>query len=146
MNILRYIAFSKIILDFSFPIFLSFFQLWKISPPGQGEVRQGSRRSATGVKKKCARGPGKVHQGSRKIASAEYHVQQKQFSLIPDALLLDSWRTFSWPLTYFSLFHDTLLLDLEGIFFRVEKSNKKKWNKNPFFYVLYLKIFIRFSG
>ena len=45
---------------------------------GQGEVRQGSRKSASvvkgkyvGVKEKCVRGQGEVHQGSRRSASAE---------------------------------------------------------------------------
>ena len=68
MNILRYIAFSKIIFDFSFTFFW-FFQLSKISPPGEGEVCQRSRRSASGIKEKCVGGQGEVRQGSRKSAS-----------------------------------------------------------------------------
>ena len=67
MNILKYIAFSNIILDFLF-IFFCFFQLRKISPPGQGEVCQELRRSASGVKEKCVGGQGEVRQGSRKSA------------------------------------------------------------------------------
>ena len=45
LHILRCIALSKIILNLSFTIFW-FVQLWKISPQGQGEVLQGSRKSA----------------------------------------------------------------------------------------------------
>ena len=71
MNILRYIAFSKIFFDFSFTNFLLFS---KISPPGQGEVHQGSSRSVSGVKEKCAGGQGKVRQGSMRSASAKYHI------------------------------------------------------------------------
>ena len=125
---LRYIAFSKL-----FWIFLSpFYFCWKISPPGQGEVRQGSRRSASGVKEKCAGGQAKVRQGSRRSALAENHTfsgstspwPPMHFSLTPDALLLDPRRTCIWPLTHFSLTLDALLLDLEGLFFRAEKAKK----------------------
>ena len=78
MNILRYIFFCFcFFMDFFFSFFLLFSTL-KMSPPGQGEVRQWSRKSASGVKEKCAgvkencvRGQGEVHQGSRKSASAE---------------------------------------------------------------------------
>ena len=59
-------------MDFSFTNFLLFSTLKK-SPSGQGEVRQGSRRSASGVKEKCAGGQGQVRQGSRRSALAEYH-------------------------------------------------------------------------
>ena len=65
MNILRYIVFSKIILDFLFTFFL-FFSALKKSPPGEGEVHQGSRKSALGVKEKCVGGQGEVHKGSRR--------------------------------------------------------------------------------
>ena len=60
-------------------------------------VRQGSRKSAPGVKEKCF--------------SWIPHIQQKHFSLTPDALLLDPWRTSPWPPTHFSLTPDALLLD-----------------------------------
>ena len=50
--------------------FLFFFTL-KISPPGQGEVCQGSRKSASGVKDKCVGGQGEVRQGSMRSTSAE---------------------------------------------------------------------------
>ena len=46
-----------------------FFQLLKIDPPGQGEVRQGSRKIASGVNDKCAGGKGEVRHGSRRSAS-----------------------------------------------------------------------------
>ena len=156
MNILRYISFSKIVLDFSFTNFFCCFQLWKIGPLGQGEVRQGSRRSVSGVNEKCAWGQGKVRQGSRRRASAEYHTFSEStspwrlmhFSLTPVALLLHPRRTYPWPLTHFSLTTDELLLDLEGLFFRVENNKKmvKEKFKIVFENVLYLIIFIRFSG
>ena len=100
MNILRYIAFSKIFLIFCSPSFC-FLQLWKISPPGQEEVSQGSRKSASGVKEKCVVRQGKVCQGSRRSAWAEYHTFSRSifpwppmpFSLTPDSLLLDPRRT-----------------------------------------------------
>ena len=59
-------------LGFFFHHLLGFFSTVK-NPPGQGEVRQGSRRSASGAKTKCAGGQGKVRHGSRGSASAEYH-------------------------------------------------------------------------
>ena len=79
MNIVRYIEFSKIILDFSFTIFfVAFFnsekkalQVKENCVRGLGKVRQGSRRSASGVKEKCVRGQGEVHGGSRRSASAD---------------------------------------------------------------------------
>ena len=115
-NILRHISFSKIIMDFSFTFFLLFSTLKK-SPPGQGEVRQGSRKSVSGVKEKCVRGQGEVHRGLRRSASAE--------------CVIFNWSTSRWPLTHFSLTPanfsltpDALLLDLEGLFFKVEKENK----------------------
>ena len=83
MNILRYIAFSKLILDFLFTFFFAFFISEKKPSRsritasgvkekcvrGQGKVRQGSRTSALGVKEKCVRGQGEVHRGSRRSAS-----------------------------------------------------------------------------
>ena len=147
MNILGSIAFSKIIGDFSFNFFC-FFQLWKISPPGQGEVRQGSRKIASGVKEKC--------QGSRRSALGVkekcFHwmcgIQLKHFSLTPDTLFLDPRRTSPWPLTHFSLTPDALLLDLEGLFFIIENSKKLAEEKSKIIFenALYLKIFLRFSG
>ena len=77
---------------------------------GQGEVHWVSRKSVSGVKKKCIRGQGEVHQGSRRSAYAECVVL--------------SWSTSPWPLAHFSLTPDALLLDLEGLFFRVKKSKK----------------------
>ena len=69
MNILRCIAFSKAILDFLFNIFFAFLNSEKLALQvkekcirGQGEVRQGPRRSAPGVKEKCVRGQGEVLQ------------------------------------------------------------------------------------
>ena len=59
MNILRYIAFLEVILDFSFTMFFLLFS----TPAYQGEVRQGSRKSVSGVKEKCVRGEVEVHQG-----------------------------------------------------------------------------------
>ena len=63
---------------------------------GQREVRQGSRRSASGVKEKYVGGQGKLFQGLRIIASASYNTfttsissPQMHFSLTPDALLQD---------------------------------------------------------
>ena len=116
MIISRYIAFSKIIFDFSFTIFLLFTTL-KNKPSR-------SRRSMSRVKEKCVRGQGevrwsqgKVRQGWRGSASAEYHTF--------------SGNTSPWPPMHFSLTPDALLLDLEGLFSRVEKSNKQKWKKNP---------------
>ena len=110
----------------------------KLSPPGQGEVRQESRKSAWGVKEKCVRGQGEVHRGSRRSASAECLVFSwsispwplTHFSLTPGALVLDPWRTSPWPLTHFSVTPDALHLDLEGLFLGLKKS-KKNWNKNP---------------
>ena len=107
-----------------------------ISPLGQGEVCQGSRRSASGVKEKCAGVQGKVCHGSRESASAEYHtfrgstspLPPMHFSLTPDTLFLDPQCTSPWPLTHFSLTPDTFLLVLEGLFFRVEKT-QKRWRK-----------------
>ena len=55
-------------MQFSLTILLLFSTLKK-SPPGQGEVRQGSRRSASVVKEKCVGGQGEVCQGSRESAS-----------------------------------------------------------------------------
>ena len=60
-----------------------FSKLWKISPPGQGEVRQGSRRNASGVKEKCFRGQEEVRPVSRKIVSG---VKEKSLGLIPHKL------------------------------------------------------------
>ena len=146
MNISRYIAFSKIILDFSFTFFW-FFQLQKTSPPGQGEVRQGSRTSASGVKEKWAGGQGKVRQGLRRSALAEYHIFNwitspwplTHFSLTPNAIILEPWRTFPWPLTHFSF--------TWRAFFSELKKAKKKWKlKIHFFKNAILKIFMRFSG
>ena len=136
MIILRYKVFSKIIMIFLFTIFC-FFPLWKISPPGQGEVRQR-------VKEKCIRSQGEVlplnvwysaeevRQGSRRSASGVREkcfrwmcgIQLKHFFLTPDALFLDPRRTSPWPLMHFSLTPDALLLDLEGLFFRFENSKK----------------------
>ena len=73
MNILRYIAFSKIIFNFPFTLYWLFSTLKKKPSRsrrsasgvrekcirGQGEVRQNLRRSALGVKEKCAGGQGK---------------------------------------------------------------------------------------
>ena len=75
MNILRYVALKKNILDFAFTFFF-LFQLWKTSPPGQGEVHEGSRKSASGVNEKRVGGQGEVHQGSRRSASG---VKEKCF-------------------------------------------------------------------
>ena len=75
-----------------------------MSPPGQGEVCQVSRKSASGVKKKCVggkekcvRGQGEVHKGSRKVLSLNV-------SYSAEALLLD-------PMMPLSLTPDKLLLD-----------------------------------
>ena len=97
-----------------------------------------SRRSASGVKEKCAWSQGKVRQGSRGSASAEYHTFSwststwtlMHFSLTPDALLHDPQRTSPWPLTHFFLTPDALLLNLEGLFFIVEKKQKKVKEKS----------------
>ena len=149
MNILRYIAFSKIILDFFFTFFFAVLTL-KNKPSR-------SRRSESGVKEKCIRGEGEVHQGSRtsalgvkekcvrvkeKCFSWIPYIQQKHFSLTPDTLLLDPWRTSIWPVTHFSLTPDSLLLELEGLFFRVKKQKKNvNWKfkiifENAILYIL----------
>ena len=119
-------------------------------------MRQGSRRSASGVKEKRAGGQGKVRQGSRRSASAEYHTfigstspwPPMHFSLTPDALLLDPRGTYPRPLTHFSLTPDTLFLDLEGLFFRAEKSKTMVNKKSKIILEndICIKIFIRFSG
>ena len=78
MNILRYRAFSQIILYFLFTIF-SFFLISENQAlyvknkcvRGQGKVRQVSRISALGFKEKCVRGQREVHRGSWRSASAE---------------------------------------------------------------------------
>ena len=80
MNILRYIAFSKIILDFSFTIFLLFSTL-KNKPSR-------SRRSASGVKEKCVRGQGEVRRGSRRSASG---VKEKCIGGQGEVLPLNVW-------------------------------------------------------
>ena len=155
MYTLRYILFSKIVLHFSFTIFLLFSTLK--NRPSQ------ARRSASGVKEKCVRGQGQVRRGSRESAS---WVKEKciggQGEVLPlnvwysaEALLLDPWCTFPWPpahfywsLTHFSLTLDALLLDLEGLFFRVKNSKKlvKKKSKTIFESAIYLEIFIHFIG
>ena len=127
MNILRIISFSKKNWIFFLKPFFGFFKLWQMSPPGQGEVRQESRKSASGVKKKCVggkekcvRGQGEVHQGSRKVlllnvwysAEALLLDPMMPLSLTPDKLLLDPWRTSPWPLTHFSLTWRAYFLEL----------------------------------
>ena len=102
MNILRCKAFEEKKISRNF--FCCFFQFWIIGPPGQGEVRQGSRRSASGVKEKCVSGQGKVRQGQGEVL----HLNTTHSA---EALLLDFWCTFPWPLTNFSLTLDALLLD-----------------------------------
>ena len=82
-------------------------------------LRRGSRKNASGVKGKCF--------------SWIPHIKRKHFSLNPHALLLDPRRNSSWPPTHFSLTPDAHLRDLEGLFFRVEKT-------------IYLNILICFSG
>ena len=107
MCIFKIYSIFKTFLEIPFTIFFCCFQLWKISPPGQGEVRQESRRSKSGVNEKCTRGQGKVRQESMRSASADYHTFMgctspwplTQVSLTPDALLLDAWCTSAWPLT-----------------------------------------------
>ena len=142
MNIKDIKWFQKIILDFSFIIFC-FFQLWKISPPGQGEVRQGSRKSASGVKEKCVGVKEKCIGGQGEVlplnvwysAEALLIDPWHTFSLTPGALLLDPWRTSLWPLTHFSLT------------WRANFSNRKKATKKCETKIQnYLNIFIRFSG
>ena len=117
MNILRCIAFSKIIQNLSFTTFFAL-QVKEKCVRGQGEVSQGSRRSAPVVKEKCVRGQGKVLQ-----LNTTHSVE---------ALLLDPQCTSPLPLTHFSLTPDALLLDLEGFFFRVEKKQQQtKVKENP---------------
>ena len=67
---------------FFFHHFFDFFKLQKRNPPGQGEVSQGSRRSASGVKEKCAGVQEKVCQGQGEVL---------QLNTTPsvEALLLD---------------------------------------------------------
>ena len=60
--------FSKIILDFSFTMFLLFSTVTN-KPSSQGEVFPGSRRIASGVKEKCVRGKEEVRRGLRRSAS-----------------------------------------------------------------------------
>ena len=104
-------GFSKIIFVFSFTNFLQFLTL-KNKPSR-------SRRSASGVREKCVRGQEEVRRGSRKSASGVKekciswipHIQRRHFSLTPDALLLDPWRTSPWPPTHLSLTPDVLFLD-----------------------------------
>ena len=52
-------------------------------------------------------------------------IQLKHFSLTPGALFLDPRRTSPGPLTHLSWTPDALLLDLEGLFIRVEKKEDK---------------------
>ena len=54
---------------FFFHHFFLFFSILKKSSPGQGEVRQGSRENASGLKEMCVGGQGEVRQGSRRSAS-----------------------------------------------------------------------------
>ena len=121
MNILRYKALKKIIFDFFFSQFFSFFN---------------SEQKALQVKKKCVEGQGKVYQGSRR--SALGLLLNGWYSA--EALLLDPQCTFPWPrrtspwtLTHFSLTPDTLLLDLKGFFSELKnlKIGKEKF-KNIF--------------
>ena len=91
-------------------------------------MHQGSRRSASGVKEKCAGGNWNVRQGSRTSASAEYQTfsgstspwPSMHFSLTPDALFLDPrrtypwpWCTFPWPMTHISLTWRTYFSELK---------------------------------
>ena len=62
--------------------FFNFFQIPEISPPGQGELCQGSRRSAPRVKEKCVRGQGEVLQLNTTHSAGA-------LLLDPDALFLD---------------------------------------------------------
>ena len=84
--------------NFGFFFYHSFaFSTQKNKPPGQGEVRQGLRRSASGVKEKCVGGKGEVHWRSSRSSSAEF--------------VVFCWSTSPWPLTHFSLTPGALLLD-----------------------------------
>ena len=111
MNILRYIAFPKIILDFSFTIFFWLFQLWKLSPPAQGEVRHGSRRSASGGKEKCAGVKEKCIRGQGEVLQVNTTQWAEALLFDPDELFLDPWHIFPWLPTHFSLTPNSLLLD-----------------------------------
>ena len=130
MNILRYSVFTNY---FGF-FFHNFFDF--LTPKNKPSR---SRRSVSGIKEKCVRGQGEVRRGSRKSASRVKekcfrwipHIQLKHFSLTPDALFLDPWRTFSWPrrtypwpLAHFSLTPDALILYLEGLFSELKKEEK----------------------
>ena len=123
MNILRYVALKKNILDFSFTFFFSTMKnkssrsrrsAWGVKEKcvrGQGEARWGSRRSASGVKEKCIRGQGEVlplnvwYSAEALIFDpwCTFHWPPAHFSLTPGALLLDPWCTSPWPMTHFSL-------------------------------------------
>ena len=111
MNISRHKGFSKMILYFSFTI-LRLFSFLKNNP-----FR--SMRSASGVNKKCVRGPGEVCGGSKRSVSGvnkKWIGGQGVVLLLnvwysAEALLLDPWCTFPWPTAHFSLNPDALLLD-----------------------------------
>ena len=96
MNIFKKIAFSNKKNKFFLSPYCLLFSTLKKSPPSQGEVRQGSRKSASEVKEKCVGGQGEVRQGSRKSASG---VNEKCFRLMCGIQL----KHFSLPLTHFSL-------------------------------------------
>ena len=163
MHLLRYIAFSKIILNFSFTNFFLFSTL-KNKPSrsrrsasgvkekcvrGQPEVRRGSRRSAPGVKEKCVRGQGDVLQLNTPHLAKALLLDARctspwpllHFSFTPDALILDPWRTFPWPLTHFFLTWKAYFSELE----KAKKSVYKKF-KIIFENAINLKLIIHFSG
>ena len=56
---------------------------------GQGEMRQASRRSASGVKEKCV-------EVQEKCFCWLCGIQLGHFSLTPDSLFLDPWHTSPW--------------------------------------------------
>ena len=139
MTILRYKAFKKIIFDFFSHNFLAFSIL--NNKPSR------SRRSASRVKEKCVRGQGEVRWGSRRSASAEWVVFSWRTSPWPQCTFPWPRRTSPWTLTHLSLTPDTLLLDLKGFFSELKnlKIGKEKF-KNIFETLYILKIFLRFSG
>ena len=114
----KYLTFSPTTFGLSF--------LWKISPTGHGEMRQWSRRSASGVKEKCVWGKGEmfplnVWYSAEALLLDQWQsfpLPQTQFSFTPDTLLLDPQRTSPWPLT--------LTLDRRAYFSELNRA-KSPW-------------------